>query len=106
MPSDPLVSTRLGRTSARELDHLAKRRGVRRAAVLRDLIEKGLQAARVEDAIAAYRDGEVSFGRGAELAGVSVWAFHEALRQRRIGVPRAYRREDMLEDVAQAFGEA
>lgn len=106
MAPDPLVSTRLGRASARELDRLAKRRGVRRSAVLRDLIERGLRAARLEDAVAAYRDGDVSFGRGAELAGVSVWEFHETLRQRRIPVPRSYTREDVREDVAQALGEA
>lgn len=104
--ADPLVSTRLDRRLAREVDVLARRRGQRRSALLRDLIERGLAAARLEDAVAAYRDGHISFGRGAELAGVSVWEFHEALRLRRIGVPRAYTREDMLEDVAQAFGEA
>lgn len=104
--ADPLVSTRLDRRLARQLDALARRRGQRRSAVLRDLIERGLAAARLEEAVAAYRDGRISFGKGAEVAGVSVWEFHETLRARGIGVPLTYTRRDLEEDVAQAKGEA
>lgn len=102
--ADPLVSTRLKKKVARQLDALAHRRGQRRSAVLREIIERGLASARLEEAVAAYRDGRISFGKGAEIAEVSIWEFHETLRARGIGVPLTYTREDLELDVAQAKG--
>lgn len=103
--ADPLVSTRIDRALARQLDALAKRKGERRAALLRALIERGLRQARLEDAVEAYRESHVSFGRAAELAGVSAWELHEALRARGVAVPRSFGRREAAEDLAQATGE-
>lgn len=104
--ADPLVSTRLNRKVARQLDVLARRKGQRRSAVLREVIERGLAVTRLEDAVSAYKEGRVSYGRAAELSGLSLWEFLDVLRVRRIGVPLTYTLEDVEVDVAQAKGEA
>ncbi len=103
--SDPLVSTRVDPELARRLDALAERRGEPRSSVLRELIERGLETSQLEEAITAYRNGRASFGRAVDLAGVSVWEFHQALLERGIGVPRTYTQRHVEEDVAQAKGE-
>lgn len=100
--AEPLVSTRLNRRLARELDHLAAERGQARSALLRDLIEQGLRTARIDDAVEAYREGRVSSWRAAEVAGLSTWEFLDLLKARRVSLPLAYGRAEAEEDLAQA----
>ncbi len=89
---------------ARQLDRLAKERGKTRAAVLRDLVERGLAESRLEQAIRSYREGRLSVGRAAEEAGVPYLRFLDRLQEQRIPVPLAYGLKEAEQDVAQATG--
>lgn len=72
---------------------------------LSQVVQEALEAAhltpeelRLELALALYARGKLSFGKARELAGVSAWAFGEALARR--GVPLSYDLEEFQEDLA------
>jgi predicted HTH domain antitoxin len=51
----------------------------------------------IDVGIGLYKRGEISFGRGAELAGLSVTEFHSELARRRI--PINYDADDLRQDI-------
>ena len=71
MKSVPL-STRVSEEEARAVDELARRRGLDRSALLKQVIRRGLADLRVEEACEAYRKRRVSLSRAAEIAGLGV----------------------------------
>lgn len=101
---DPLISTRLDRDLVEALDRLAEEEDRPRSAVVRQLIEAGLSQVRLERAVEAYRDGEVSLWAAARMAEVPLWSFLDILRERRVPVPARYTLGDAEEDIAQARG--
>ena len=61
------------------------------------------QRLRSELAIALYAQGILSFGKAAELAEVSRYAFAELIGDRNI--PRHYSEQDLVDDLAYARGQ-
>ncbi|HET7323923.1 MAG TPA: UPF0175 family protein, partial [Halococcus sp.] len=61
---------------------------------------RGLRDWRAETAVGRYRDGELSLGRAAEFAGVSLWRFLDLLDER--GVETNYTESDLASDLAAA----
>lgn len=68
-----------------------------RSTAVKRLLERGIEDWRVETATRRYRDGEVSMGRAAELAGVSRWRFFDILDDRRIEAN--YTEDDLAADL-------
>lgn len=66
------LSVRLDAEEVALLDQLAVRDGVDRSALLKRFVRRGYTDYRYETACTAYRKGEVSLSRAAEMAGVSV----------------------------------
>lgn len=62
------------------------------------LLEEGVENWKVSNAVEMYRRGEVSVGRGAEIAGVPVWKFMEILEDR--GVELSYTEKDLGDDIS------
>ena len=62
------------------------------------LLQEGVENWKVSNAVERYRRGDVSMGRGAEIAGVPVWEFMEILEDRDIEV--GYTEEDFEDDVS------
>lgn len=71
---------------------------VDRSTAVKRLLERGIDDWRVETAVRRYRDGEVSVGRSAELADVSLWRFQDILTER--GVEANYSEADLAADIA------
>lgn len=69
----------------------------RSTAIVR-LLERGIEAWRVDTAVSQYRDDEVSLGKAAEIADVSVWKFLDILDERDVGV--RYDESDLEADLA------
>ena len=65
------ISTRLTSKEAKEIESFAKMEGLDRSSLLKQLIRYGFSQVRFERACEAYRGGEVTLSRAAELAGVS-----------------------------------
>lgn len=93
------VAARLDAHLRRELQALMKHYGLDQSEVVRRAIARGLRELRLQLGLDEFREGRVSLGRGAELAGVSVFEFMDELNRRRIPVAELTR-EDILEDVA------
>lgn len=91
------ISGRLPADLVRELDQLGKLAGKTRSEILRDVVQRGVAAERLERALEAYRRRRVSLGRASELAGLPVTAFLDELR--RAGILRDYDADDLRRDL-------
>jgi len=67
------LSLRMETDEVRMLDEAAARDGLDRASLLKRLLRRGYADYRCETACAAYRRGEVSLSRAAEMAGLSLY---------------------------------
>ena len=69
-----------------------------RSTAVKRLIERGVEEWKLDAAIRRYRDGEVSLGKAAEIAGVSYWQFLDLLESR--GVEMNYDESDLESDIS------
>ena len=67
------VSTRLDEPEAKQLAALAQAADLDRATFLKQMLRRGICEFRMEQACRAYRRGEVTLSRAAEIAGVNLY---------------------------------
>jgi predicted HTH domain antitoxin len=67
------LSFRMEADEVRSLDESAARDGLDRASLIKRLLRRGYAEYRFEAACAAYRRGEVSLSRAAEMAGIGLY---------------------------------
>ena len=79
------VNVRLERDLVDELDEMARAESLDRTELARRLLRDGLRRERLELAIDRYRAGEVSPGRAAEMARVSLYEMIDRIHQE--GIP-------------------
>jgi len=91
------VSARLPREEAEKLDDLAREMGVERSALLKQIIRRGCSDILFDRACEAYRRGDVTLSRAAEIAAVSVWDMVASLQKR--GIELNYSAEDLAADL-------
>jgi len=63
-----ILSTRLAKNEATQIDKIAADLGLDRGALLKQLIRKGLKDIQTERALDAYRRGTITLSRAAEIA--------------------------------------
>lgn len=69
----------------RELaEHLASLESRKLSDEFREIFRTGIAEKRKQVAIEKYRNGEVSLGKAAEIAGLSLWEMLELLREYRV----------------------
>ncbi|MBW1928664.1 MAG: UPF0175 family protein [Deltaproteobacteria bacterium] len=66
------LSARVEEEEARKIDQLAAELGLDRGTLLRQMIRRGLREIVSQTALDAYRRGEVTLSRAAEMAGISL----------------------------------
>jgi len=66
------VSVRLPKTEAEKLTQVARRAGMERSTLLRLAVRRGAQDLLIEEACRAYRAGEATLSRAAEIADLSL----------------------------------
>lgn len=66
------VTARLPKETLEEIEAIAKRDRVDRSELIRRLLDVALAKRRVDDAVEAYRGGNVTLWRASEMAGVSL----------------------------------
>ncbi|WP_049969510.1 UPF0175 family protein [Haladaptatus cibarius] len=69
-----------------------------RSTAVKRLLERGVEEWRLDTAIRQYRDGELSLGKAAEVAGISYWRFLDVLESR--GIEMNYDESDLESDFA------
>jgi predicted HTH domain antitoxin len=67
------LSLRLDADEVKLLDQAAAHDGLDRSSLLKRLVRRGYAGYRYEIACAAYRRGEISLSRAAEMAGLSLY---------------------------------
>lgn len=91
------LSIRVPAAEAAKWERLARGVGLDRSALLKQAFREGCADVLFERAGAAYRRGEVSLSRAAELAGLSLRDM--LLRLRQAGITLNYTAADLAEDL-------
>lgn len=76
------VSVRLSEDLEARLEEYVTRENLDRSTAVRRLLASGLSEWRRDRAVNLVREGEATVSRGAELAGMDVWAFTDLLEER------------------------
>lgn len=80
-----------------ELDAVAREEELERTVVARRLLREGIRRWKLEHALRLYERDEVTKGRAAEIAGISLYDMLDIIQQRKI--PSHYSLDDALEDI-------
>ncbi len=89
----PQVNIRLERELLEELDDMAEAESLDRAELVRRLVREGMKRERVALALRRYREGEISSGRAAEMARISLYEMLDRIHE--AGIPYEMDPEDL-----------
>jgi predicted HTH domain antitoxin len=80
------VTARISEDLYKAIEQLRDEERLDRSTAVAQLLERGVEDWRIDTAIRRYRDGDVSLGRAAEIAGVcvSLWRFLDILEDRHV----------------------
>ncbi len=92
-----VLTARIGDDLNRGLDIVAKTEQLDKSTVLRKLLSRSLAEWKKERAIRSYCEGKLSTEQAARFAGLSVWSFFDALKQKKI--PVSYDVEELERDI-------
>jgi predicted HTH domain antitoxin len=98
-----IVSTRVPKDMAKDIEEIEKEEKADRAVVVRKLLAKAIADRKLEKAIALYNSGKVTLWKASEIAGLSLWEMMEIVKQRKISFQYSY--EDFREDFEKALKE-
>ena len=65
-----------------ELDMLQRITQLDKSSLIRQLLRKSITELRIEQAIKAYEEGKVSFGKASEIAGLNLWDWIDEVHRR------------------------
>jgi len=97
-----VTTVRLPEETVEALEDLSDKLRRERSEVMREAIQIGIGEMKLRLALELYREGRVSFGRTAELAGLSQRKLFMELKQR--GVPYRYSEESFMEEAQRLVG--
>jgi predicted HTH domain antitoxin len=97
MPMSESITLRLPPQTAKKLKEIAKKEGKDRSTLIRELLENGVKEKSKEQAVELYRTGQVTAWKGAQLAGVSLWAFYKIIEEK--GIIIQYSEHDLEQDL-------
>jgi len=92
------VTARISEDLYEAIEELRAEERLDRSTAVAQLLERGVEDWRIDTAIRRYRNGDVSLGRAAEIASVSLWRFLDILEDRRVEVN--YTEADLGTDLA------
>ncbi|MEA1904654.1 MAG: UPF0175 family protein [Candidatus Hadarchaeota archaeon] len=90
------ISVRIDDDTLRDLELLRKDAKADRSEVVRRLLDRAIRDAKLERAMQLLREGKVSIGKAAELAGTTLYEIVEATPKH--GVHLGYTMEDLRRD--------
>lgn len=76
-----IISTRIAKEQARQIEKFAKEEDMDRSTFLKRLVHRSLDEYRVENAFQQYKEGKISLGRAAELAEKSMWEMLDLMKK-------------------------
>ncbi|MFQ6136248.1 MAG: UPF0175 family protein [Candidatus Hydrothermarchaeales archaeon] len=87
MEETTTLSTRLYKSQLKEIEKLARKRGIDRSDAIRKLIDEGLKVEKVQEAIELVRKDQITVWRAAEITGVSYREILNILRDANVTFP-------------------
>lgn len=78
------VTARVPEELYEAIEELRAEEHLDRSTAVARLLERGVADWRIDTAVRRYRDGEVSLGRAAEIADLSLWRFLDVLDDRQV----------------------
>jgi len=97
-----VTTVRLPEETVEALEDLSDKLRRERSEVMREAIQIGIGEMKLRLALELYREGRVSFGRTAELSGLSQRELFMELKQR--GIPYRYNEESFMEEAQRLVG--
>ena len=97
-----VTTVRLPEETVEALEDLSDKLRRERSEVMREAIQIGIGEMKLRLALELYREGRVSFGRTAELSGLSQRELFMELKQR--GIPYRYSEESFMEEAQRLVG--
>ncbi len=76
------VSTRIPESLKDELEEFIDSEKLDKSTAVRKLLSEGLEEWRKDKAVKRLENGEVSFSKAAEIAGMDQWSFSNLLKER------------------------
>lgn len=92
------VTARVSEDLYEKIERIQEEEQTDRSTAIKRLLERGVGDWQVETAVRRYQDGEISVGRAAKLADVSIWRFLDILGER--GIEMNYDESDLEADLA------
>jgi predicted HTH domain antitoxin len=80
-----------------EIEVLQKMTHLDKSSLIRQLLRKSIREFRIEEAIKAYEEGKVSFGKASEIAGLNMWEWIDEVHRR--GVHMQLSIEDARQEI-------
>lgn len=87
MPETTTISARIYKSQLKEIERLARERGVDKSDALRKLLDEGLRQERIREALRLVRESKVTVWKAAEIAGVSYRAMLKAMKSENVPFP-------------------
>lgn len=98
-----IISTRVENKIVLEIGDIARKRNMRKTAVIREIMKRGIKEVKKEEAVERYRTGKITAWKASEVAGIALWEFIDIVKREKI--PLKYTMDDAKEDIKQVFGE-
>jgi predicted HTH domain antitoxin len=91
------LNLRISEALFQDLEQIAQEEQIDRTSVARKLLAEGVRRWRLEHALHQYEQGQITKGRAAELAGVTIYDILDEVRRR--GLTAQYSLEEVREDL-------
>lgn len=93
---DATIAVRIEKEKLAEIKAISKEENRKNSEILREALDLGLREKKLAIALEKYRRREISTGKAAEMAGISLSRFLDVLREKR--VPFNYTVKDLMKD--------
>ncbi len=81
------ISARIDEELAEEIEKIAKKRGIDKSAVMRELLRIGIREFKLKEALELVRERKVTVWKAAEIAGLTYREMLEKLREHNVPFP-------------------
>jgi len=92
-----VVAARIPKDDARDIELFAREESVDKSSFVKRLLRKSLEEYKVERALKLYKEGAISLGKAAELAGKNIWTMLDIMKKHHVELN--YTIEDLEEDI-------
>ncbi len=95
-----LITTRIPEKTVKDIDYFTKNEHTDRSTFLRQILVKGIEEKKIEYALKKYVDGEITIGKAAEIADITLRKMLKIISEKKIDFQ--YSMDDLRSDFTAA----